>query len=242
MGTRDQIVADGIDSFFRFFDRRVQHARALCPPAGEQGPTEPDLHVLVSAGLDALSFFWAKTFSPQFVKGNGAFRMGEFLLRHGDGRIFAKCSAPHLLDRAIRNNKTLVPFIQRYLHTEGPTGTVRTWEDDPDLAQVVQDLAGLHGADAAWLQRSRYGELLYTEYRCMWLHQYQASEKLASNYSPDEPEPRYQNLSVPADAGTEIERRQLLMFSRVFMLNTYALVVAKFKQECLGSNVAPVVD
>lgn len=62
---------------------------------------EPDLHVLVSAGLDALALYWAKTSCQDLVDDRkSVYRMGEFLLPHGDGRIFAKCSAPNLLDRA----------------------------------------------------------------------------------------------------------------------------------------------
>jgi len=33
---------------------------------------------------------------------------------------------------------------------------------------MVRDFSGVKGAEATWLQRSRYGEMLYKEYRCMW--------------------------------------------------------------------------
>ena len=239
-------VADDIESFFRFFRHRVQNVRTLCPPADSQGPMEPDFHVLVSAGLDSLALYWAKTFSPRLVNDKlGALRMGESLLQHGNSSIFAKCSAPNLLDRVTSQGMTaLFPFIGKYLHNEGPLGTVRTWQHDPDLTQVAPDLlhVGVKGVNATWVQRSRYGELLFREYRCMWLHQFQPSERLASNYAPDESEPRYQNLLVPDDVGTDFERRQLPMFPRAFMLTTYQTVVAQFESECIAKKTAPVVE
>jgi len=249
--------ADDIDRFFVFFKRRVLHARGLCAPGEAYAPMEPDLHVLVSAGLDALARYWANTFRPNVAKGSAALRMGEFLLQHGDERIFAKCSAPNLLHRATIEAKTaLLPLISKYLHNEGPPGTVRTWEDDPNLAHVVRDFSTVKGADAGWLRLSRYGELLYKEYRCMWLHQFQPSPRFASSYAPDEPWRRYQNLVVPAgragqrtpiettsDAmGNSFERIQLLMFSRAFMLSTYESAVAGFETECIASGTAPVID
>lgn len=229
-----------IETFFAFFRKRVQHAKNLCAPGQAYAPMEPDLHVLISAGLDSLAMYWAKTFSPTLLRGSGGFRMGEFLLRHGDARIFTKCSAPNLLTRATAEGKALRSDIARYLSNEGPAGTVRFWQHDPDLAQVIRDLSR-KGADAGWLQRSRYGELLYKEYRCMWVHQFQPSPKLADGYDPDEPEPRYQNKLVPRSDNT-IQRVQLLMFSRAFLLKTYETVVEAFANECISSGTAPVID
>jgi hypothetical protein len=248
------MTADDIDRFFRFFRQRVQHAQKFCLTGDVNAALEPDLHVLVSAGLDALALYWAKTFRPDLTKrerGISAHRMAEFLLGHGDSRIFAKCSAPNLLARAALEKKTLVPLIDKYLHNEGPPGSVRFWHHDPDHAQVVHDLKGMRDADPKWLRRSRYGELLYREYRCMWLHQFQPSPGLADAYAQDEPEPRYQNKLVVEEADAEsmrhsgrvgFKRVQLPMFSRAFMLKTYETVVEAFAKECLASGRTPVVD
>lgn len=236
-------VATDIERFFTFFKRRVQHARSLCTPGEKYTPTEPDLHVLVSAGLDALSLYWAKTFRPALTKNRQeVYRMGEFLVRHGDGRIFCKCSAPNLLDRAIKENAALVPLVRKYLDDDSESGLVRFWHEDPDFEQVVRDFRGAKGAETAWLQRSRYGELLYREYRCMWVHQFQWSLKLADPYDPDEPEPRYQNKYVLDSKREAMCHVQLPMFSRAFILNTYEAVVTSFENECVASGTAPVID
>ena len=64
-----------------------------------------------------------------------------------------------------------------------------------ETERVVLDLSGGNAAEEKWLTRSRYGELLYQEYRCMWIHEFQPSRKLGNAFDPaEESEPDYQNL------------------------------------------------
>lgn len=235
--------------FFNFYRQRLANVAALASgdlkvPIGRPevaASFDPEVHVLVAAGLDSLARHWGHTFN----KGLGArTRMGEFLAIHGGHAAFLKCSAPHLLLRA-KAFPDLIPAVRRYLGNEKFTGgNVRHWHHDPDYAVVAAD-PPFASVDRKpfWPRSSRYGELLYTEYRTSWLHEYRASINLASDHEEsDRIEPSYENMNWSRPRPGRPSRMQRPRFTKGFLLATYNVAIESFERECRSAGVAPKVD
>jgi hypothetical protein len=214
--------------FFNYYRQRARNVEALetvsveAVDIGVDRSFAPDQHVLIAAGLDSLAMHWSKT--TRRPRESPSSRFGEFLCRHGGHPAFGKCAVPHLLARGAREKrKDLIQkfqgFMQGFAHRR-----VFNWSDDPDFVEV---LSLVDAPDREWLQRSRYGELLYREYRCGWLHEFQ-SPTLAPDYG-EAIEPQYQNYS----------RHRRPYFPKVFLLETYQRVVASFERECQEAGTSP---
>lgn len=236
--------------FFAFYRRRVENVARFAPlPSSNSGDTplvEPEWHVLVCAGLDSLAHHWAATLRPELRK-PARRRMGEFLAAHGPGDVFSHVSTPDLLRRANNERRgSLVPAIRRHLRQEGLPGSVRTWVHDPIFSALATDEAfATVGAD--WLQQSRYGEVLYRELRCSWLHEYRSSESLAPPYDLEADSPRYQNLTRirRGEGSSETEAPiewtvQRLMFPVRFLMNVFAHATESFDRACTSARVSPM--
>ena len=241
----DRVAAE-IAWFSNFYKRRAANVARLAAAPAEpltdfEGSLQPELHILVCAGLDSLARHWAATFKPALNgKGQAGRRMGEFLVEHGSSEVLARVSAPNLLYRAIGKEPTLVPVIRRYLGQEGSRGSVRTWEHDPKFSEIADD-PDVGAGRVEWIRKSRYGEVLYRELRCMWLHELRGSNVLAEPYDLEADAPRYQNL-VTLDGKRTVKTEQRLMFPVPFLTRTYAAAVASFQRACIAARVAPRPD
>ncbi|GEM_PF-3992717 len=204
------------------------------------GLWEPEWQVLVCAGLDSLARHWAATLRPE-LKSHAASRMGEFLTAHGPRDVFGRVSAPHLLHRAIGEKKLirLRPAIRRYLGQEGSPGAVRTWKDDPTLAIILAD-KDIGPKCEEWVKKSRYGEVLYHELRCTWLHEFRKSDVVADPYDHEADAPRYQNFTSMLDG--KPYWRQRLMFPVKFLTRAYGESVKSFERACIDARVAPTPE
>lgn len=249
MSDSDEWIESDRAWFFNFYRQRVENVTVLAA-GGVQIPRvrkdaapsmSPEVHVLVAAGLDTLAAHWART-SSVGVSSHRT-RMGEFLSRHSGHLAFAKCSAPHLLQRAQASNRPdLVQAVHKYLGNEKiHGGNVRYWHHDPDYEVVAADAAFPVEKGAPWVRNSRYGEVIYTEYRNMWLHEYRSSDRL-SDYEDDRVEPVYQNLQRGASSPARPSGIQRLRFPTRFLLDTYRSAIDSFEQECCAAGVAPRPD
>jgi hypothetical protein len=246
--TADRVERE-ITWFFSFYRQRAANA-AFLAEGSVQTPSvrtdaapsmDPEVHVLIAAGLDTLAKHWAKTFNKTFSSHRT--RMGEFLASHGGHQAFKKCSAPHLLLRAqAEGREDLVAALRKYLGNEKQGGgNVRYWHHDPDYDVVAADPAFPTVDGQPWVRNSRYGEVIYKEYRNMWLHEYRPSENL-SDYEDDRVEPLYQNIQWIDPRPGRPAHMQRLRFPKRFLLEAYRSAIDSFERECRAAGIAPDVD
>jgi hypothetical protein len=150
----------------------------------------PELNILLSAELDGLAKYWAiregHAYSSKPDK-----RLGEFLSRHG-GPVWSQCSHLDLMRPAsaearaargghrptaaelpdpIRQEADLRRILREDLGPLVWTPSDISWEYDPGLDFLSQNpKISAAGIPAEWLRRSRYGEILYRQYRSAWIH------------------------------------------------------------------------
>jgi hypothetical protein len=241
--TSEQIEFDR-NCFFDFFRRRVANIEALgAMSAGGvdsswRSSVDADQHVLIATGLDSLANHWAKTTGIRKLR-NGE-RFARFLSNHGSHLSFDRLAIPHLLARAVREQRNDMTtrfqgWMRGFAH-----GLVRKWPDDPETESVLNSSDSEE--DREWIRRSGYGRVLYSDYRCGWLHEFQAPA-LASDYDASTKEPRYQNLST--FEGTPVPRliqHRRPYFPKDFLLETYRRAVGSFERECKDRGTCPPLD
>lgn len=172
--------------FFGYFRRRLKNLKLIKDQFGEA--VEPEGNILAGAELDALAKYWAKhSKRPEKPAGR---RMAEFLAAHANTVIWTKCSHTDLRERA---KSKLDPrqraALQRCLSgipSEDAThdASVLSWTIDPDFGTLQHDgLLNSTGIPVEFLEKSRYGEILYRLYRCAWIHDLTPDDHLNTDSS-----------------------------------------------------------
>lgn len=230
--------------FFRWFRQRATNVKSLLDnePAN---PFEPEAHVLISAGLDSLAKYWQTTYRPDLAGAGHRVRFAEFLLTHADAAVFSRVCGPLLRARATKLGPRKSQLITRVVGGLEQHGSVRYFSDDPTLDELAGnvELQAL-GIGRTWLQKSRFGEVLYSEYRCNWVHEFQPSKDLApQNWDLRDLKPRYQNVLVPqrdnSGESSSGNWRHRVYFPTAFLLETYSRVISSFESDCLRDNIDP---
>lgn len=230
------------EPFFAYWRRRVDNARWLHDELRSGARMlEPEIHILATAGLDALANYWAATFRPS-LNGRGApagRRLHEFLCQHGDAQVFRKISAPDLVWRAHESASAVEPLARCHLGERITSGRVRYWEDDPDADVVLADDELVSAApgrnveeQARWVEKSRYAEILYSDLRCAWLHESNPSPSTSRAYEDEQGPPRYQNWL------TGVPKR--IVFPVAYLIRIFDAAVHSFETECVESGRSPV--
>jgi hypothetical protein len=143
-----------------------------------------------------------------------------FLRTFADPDVFARVSSPALLTRALADgNADWVPVIRE------------VFSDEPFDTRIV---------DATCLRRATYGELLYVEFRCAWLHEYAGGsvESRPFLWRDDQGrhEPHYSNTM---EGPFHVNRR--LVFPRAFLLATLRRVLDAAEAYFLQIGTVPGV-
>ena len=237
---------EDIRYFFGWFRQREANARhLLLSPAPvvtkyASAKFEPDVHVLIAAGLDSLASYWQPTYRPDLSKAPHGRRMGEFLVTHADADIFSRVSGPRLRARAAKLlSPDAIALIRKLVGTQETTGTVRHYFDDLPLDSLATNpqLTQL-GATRDWLLPSRFGEILYKDYRCGWVHDLRHPEELAyGDLGIGRSTPVYENMSVMREG--QWRKTHRIFFPTVFLLDTYARAVESFERDCLRDRIDP---
>jgi hypothetical protein len=215
--------------FFDFWRRRVENARWL---RQQERSFDPEIHLVVTTGLDALANHWAATFRPALNASHApaSARLHEFLVLHGDPQVFCKVSAPDLVHRAHKESSPVEPFVRRYLAL--PYGRVRHWEDDPDVATVLANPTVMAVVASRWVEKSRYAEILYSAYRCGWVHEFNPKPSTSPAYNDERGRPRYQNYLEGV--------RQRLVLPVDYLIDVFENCITGFETECSTAGTAPI--
>lgn len=233
-----------IRHFFRYFRVRLANARTLghvvdaTASSGDVVNLVPEQHVLLAAGIDALANYWSSAFRPQ-VKNHGE-RLGELLVTHADANFWGRVSSPDLVRRARAEMRTSWATVLRDLVGRHELDVrILDWRTDPTLAVLAADPRVVAaGIDVDWLRRSRYGEFVYREHRCCWLHEFNSSRRVGSEFPGEESiDPHYQNVSVGGPGVIAIEHR--LTLPRSLLASTFERVIDSFEAECLAAGIDP---
>lgn len=241
---RDEELGWRIDRFFRWFSGRLANAESLSGlhAADSASPQsyEPEQHVLIGAGLDALAKYWASAFSPGLTKASP--RMQAFLVENANSTgIWGRVAAPMLRSNAAKRHQT--DWVDAVSRAAGAGRSItRSYKDDPfrDDLLAHPDIAN-SGIPPEVVDRYLYGRLLYKEYRCAWVHDFEASDELSSP-GGGAAVPRYQALTVFAGELENGQHRLRLVFPLSFLLSTYREAIASFEARCVRENTDPCGD
>ncbi|MCZ7682411.1 MAG: hypothetical protein M5U28_27930 [Sandaracinaceae bacterium] len=227
--------------FFNYFRARAAAIRALEDPDPERG-LSPDQSVLLATAVDALAKYWAELYMPALcAPGQPARRrMQEFLLAHARSDIFERVSGPDLRRRALDEGKPQWVDAFRRLYADADfDAMVRRWTLDLPLAAVLaaSDVRAA-GVPEGWIRRSTYGEVLYTGFRCAWVHELAGGEVGSRPFlrsgSDGLDEPHYSNRT---DGPFHVNR--YLVFPRPFLLATLDEVIDNFELACMRDGRTP---
>jgi hypothetical protein len=265
------VVADektqwGIESYFGWFRRRHANAVALTGVSPPEHPTAragsfvPEQHVLIGAGIEALATGWARLLKPEGAEGPAGVRWSEFLIENANSSgIFSRVSGPMLGDALEHAGAISAALLVRQLvldTDEHRGGIVRFADEDPDYATFVArpEVVSLHlPPKKRYVERFRFGEVLYSEYRCHWVHTLAGSDKIARSdfdtFTGQDDESsvrvRYVNWGVrPADEAHG--RRRLLvkerrpLFTLKWLLDIYGEAIDTFERFCVTENRDPM--
>jgi hypothetical protein len=255
-------VSFTIRNFFSWFRQRRANAEALPnhpPPQIPNGRPSfvPDQHVLIGAGLDALATAWGETFAPDARRGGE--RWQRFLLETTGPSLFGRIAAPLLVDALVKDKLVdEAVVVRRVVRDERHSGTVRfPVESDPmfDDFMAHREIVPLK-LDRRWergsamyggVERFRFGEVLYKEYRCHWVHRMYASSALGPSDMDDRigwadlrNRVRYHNISTIRGDRLIPHRRPI--FSIPWLLATYDAALDAFEARCLAEHREPVQD
>lgn len=219
--------------FFRYYLQRLANLQRLAEVrpatvADFPGSFDPDRLILAVAGLDSLAYHWDRVYGAG-TRSHGE-RLGEFLVEHGDATVFAKCSMPELLTRALADRRqTLVDALVRVPNATNPPATQRRWQEDPTLRDLLATSAIAGAVDPDWVRRSRYGEILYKKFRCSWVHEFDGPGTGPPLFDVSPDEPRYDNRNGERE----------LIFPLSFLLKTYETAIESFAAKCRADGKTP---
>jgi hypothetical protein len=219
------------NQFFDFWRRRVDNARWLREQARS---LDPEIQLVVTAGLDALANHWAATFEPGLNANSSpkGRRLHEFLTMHGDGPVFRKVSVPDLVRRGHEASSPVEEHARRNFGSL-QRGRVRYWDDDPDAAIVFADGPLMAAAPSLrWVEKSRYAEILYSALRCGWVHEFNPERTTSAAYEDERGRPRYQNYAsgVP----------QRLVFPVDYLIMVWDACISGFEERCHALGISPI--
>ena len=241
-----------VTNFFDWYKHRAGHARAMLMESKGMVFREsklPEFHVLIGVGLDSLANKWECGYGPKVTcpgidgaelksRYTNRWRFGEFLRLHG-GAYFDMVAVPDLCERA-KKAPELLRAIERVAGTVDLTD-VRKGDGDVSLSTLTRAAyEDGFAIDEAWARRSLYGEILYTRYRCQWIHEFEGSPELEHDSPvPQLVEPHYMPTSGPADR--KGKRREWLrpVFTAEFLLRTYEAAIESFEKACRRHGCHP---
>lgn len=228
------------ERFFAYFRQRLANVQEVAGmsarPVSPAVPPSfmPEHLVLLASLLDSLAMYWGLLYlagdPPHGV------RMHEFLLKHADARIFAKCSIPILLRRVTPAPADLLKLLPP------DDGRTHDWTSDPDFRHVANLPSVASSVPARTLEKARYGEVLYSDFRCDLVHEYQLnSDVAADSFDPGRSEPWYLNLHAPTGHGPTLALKRLLVFPPKFLESTTRAAIDSFESACAQDGTIPVV-
>ncbi len=259
-----------------YFDRHRERVDRLQPAKHADLAMRWDLQAVVGCALDVLSRHWAELFMPCLVpvvmfdpngqprrKPNGTVkktaapagkRWQAFLEKHACGtKVFDKISGPMLADELVALGKPSEADAIRRLVRDTDNeryGEVRFFDQDPVFAPFTGDQAVVAlGLEPSLLERFRFGELLYAEHRCAWVHSLRVGENIASLGDDDTNRftdmllrPRYENMGLRPHKALPhhpiVEQRRP-MFTLTWLLHVYAEAITSLEKDCVAAMVDP---
>jgi len=259
----------GIQAFFGWFRRRHANASALTTvpppehPTARAGSFVPEQHVLIGAGIEALANSWARLFRPNLLlRGRPAgARWSEFLVDNANSSgIFSRVSGPMLGDELEQRGAANEALVVRQLVRDTDDhrgGMVRFADEDPDYATFAThpEVTALRlDPGRRYIERFRYGEVLYSEYRCYWAHSLSESDKLArSDFDEltgwdDESSVRvrYVNWGVrrgptpPHGEARLLVKERRPLFTLKWLLRIYLEAIDTFERRCVAEESDPM--
>lgn len=88
----------------------------------------------------------------------------------------------------------------------------------------------MSGVPTQWLERWRYGGVIYSEYRCAWVHEFDEGRVTDHSFSLDHShEPVYESLNGA----------RILVLPGPFLLDTYKHAIDSFEQWCQQYHISP---
>ncbi len=228
--------------FFKFYRQRLTNLealRSLPAPSTPDFPGSflPEQFLLVMAGLETLANHWEDLYQITIPRrrnsSKDAERMACFLIEHGDAAVFGRCSIPDLFRRAAQEpeREALISALRQLPGAINPPASMRSWTDDPGLATIAVQPAIVSAIEKAhldvdWLRKSRYGEILYKEFRCNWIHKFDGPGTRPALFQATEGEPRYDN----------IDNDRAVVFPLEFLKRTYEAVLSSFAARCFADG------
>jgi len=258
-------VGDGIACFFRWYRRRHANVSALSvvQPEGQDrrpGIFLPEQHVLIGSALDAMATDWARVFRPE-LNTDGApagNRMSEFLRANANKTgIFDKVAAPMLADHLQAEGEDQAATVVRKVTGDRRNGIVRFAEEDPAYGWMTAH-AEIVALDLnnrlrprrprRALDRFRYGEVIYADYRCHWSHNLRGSERLAASNHNEmmgcaeemDHRVRYENVSIMNAQRTGWTPLRRPVFSLRWLLAIYQEAIDSFERQCVEQRRDPM--
>ncbi len=261
---------ENIDGYFKYVRGRASNLRRLLTDHGRDFIVER--HIVLAVMMDGLAARWAHVTRKSLAAGA---RMCEFLLSYASPN-FARCSGPDLLRRARRDGyAALIAPIESALTFHPLKGVVRDWHEDPlvaDLLRSTQIVAAAGtiewkkaGGLPIWLSQSRFGEMLYYNFRNAFVHSLGPNMDLVPVDGDPEfnDEPNYENVTHlvditddkvepfsherpdPEDAVDPEGRytwytRKTPRVQFLFLLDVLDTVIAGFERECRERGLDPV--
>ncbi|MEQ9076266.1 MAG: hypothetical protein RLP09_20580 [Sandaracinaceae bacterium] len=232
-----------IERFFDWFAARLKNARQLY----EASPTRPEASLVLGAGLDAMAKFWAQTFRPELAKGGvpAGHRFSTFLRELAGHAAFDRVSVPMLLTKLKPKFQIEADMLREHFRFREDSNILRTWEDDPVEGEVTKILESrvrdtTREAVSRLVAKSLLGQIVYTEFRCCYVHEVQLSRELDFGQEhPDRVEPWYRNMISTGDKPDVSEHYKRLILPWGFLAASYERSLNSFEQLCRDSETPP---
>lgn len=235
------------DWFFNYFRQRAANAAAVAnlqvPEIdGFPGRAVAEQLILVTAGIEALAGYWDRMFSKQIVHGGA--RVVAFLEAHGEADVWSRVSLPPLVRYARKQRAKLVPALLKLPKARTPPAQKRDFRDDPTWDELIthlrKELPSLNTGD---LPPFRYSHILYTQYRCAWVHGLSGPGSGASMWSNMQgDEPWYDNWSAgPRTFNEENDygTRRVLVLPVGLLSNTYSRAIDSLHRAVDAAGIDP---
>jgi hypothetical protein len=211
-------TTQSIEAYFAYFRKRAKNLQRLLD---EHGPLYlVERCTVLAAAIDSLAAGWGGLVA--LGQREAGPRMCGFLCTY-DNPNWARCSLPDLLRRAQRNDPVgvggLAAPIQSLFRSPSLDGIVREWEEDPFVKELLNTSALSTVAQHVrwdkntpsleqWLNRSRFGEMLYRYFRKGYLHTLGPNRSMVVTEEDREfnDPPNYENISSIVEITDEVVR------------------------------------
>jgi hypothetical protein len=245
-------LTENIDNFFRWFRRRHANIVALTsmtPPEVEGRPSTfgPEVQVLIGAELDSLANHWSNTFRPDVKRPPHAERFQDFMetMANSTG-IFSKVCGPFLRDDVQKELPDFYTDVERAVGNQEASGRVRFWQNEQDFAtlsnaQKLRELMLPRLIDPEvqkHIKKNRFGEVIYREVRCYWVHELLDSPRIADPST--DTRIRYENVTKLSFSPEKPDRRvHRLVLPIAVLLGFQAEALANFEKACGQRGLDP---